>query len=128
MPTSDKDHTIAKLQNDIENFKNTLYGVNNKLVVHNDLKNDVSVHQSLIRESETKRTELHNLIKTTNVSITEETQKNKAFQTELQDAVSQAKTKAFNLEADIANLKAYHRADKQALNDIHAEKQQAYVV
>ena len=42
MPTSDKDHTIAKLQNDIENFKNTLYGVNNKLVVHNDLKNDVS--------------------------------------------------------------------------------------
>lgn len=50
---------IAKQQNDIENYKNTLYGVNNKLVVFNDLKNDVSVHQNLIRDSEGKRNELH---------------------------------------------------------------------
>jgi len=80
------DHTIAKLQNDVENYKNTLYGVNNKLVVFNDLKNDVSVHQNLIRDSEQKRNELHDLIKQSGVTSAQEAEKNKAFQTELADA------------------------------------------
>jgi hypothetical protein len=122
------DHTIAKLHNDIENYKNTLYGVNNKLVVFNDLKNDVSEHQTLIRESEGKRNELHAIIKQTGVSMSEETEKNKAYQTELANAAKQAAQKTFNLEGDMAQLKAHHESEKQALNDSHGQRQQAYVV
>ena len=48
------------LQNEVDHLKNTLLGLNEKLIVYNDLKLDLSTHRQMLQDSDSKRLKLQN--------------------------------------------------------------------
>lgn len=74
----DFDHRALVIDN--EHLRNTLIGLNEKLTVFNDLKNDLEQHQSMFEDSEVHREELQVHIKTTSVHIQSDSSQNKSYQ------------------------------------------------
>ena len=66
--------------NEIEHLKNTLVGLDEKLIVHNDLILEMKNHESMIKESEAQRAALQNEIVRLADKIREDTAAHVAYQ------------------------------------------------
>mmetsp|Transcript_18165 Transcript_18165/g.13216 ORF Transcript_18165/g.13216 Transcript_18165/m.13216 type:complete len:129 (+) Transcript_18165:93-479(+) len=101
-------------ERDVENehLKTTVIALNEKIEVMNDLKEDVSNHKSMLKQSEEKRVELQIHIEKTAVVIKQDTQEHNSYQSELIEENE-------SLKKEIMALKAAHaKKEKENLEAV----------
>lgn len=127
MTTPAQDLDKQRLIVDNESLKNTLYGVNEKLVVFNDLKKDVSDHQRLLQESESARAALQQVLQKSAVTLKDEAAKNLQFQSALKASTEAAHQERSAVEAQMKAQEIANDKAKQDLKREHQALQQNYI-
>ena len=74
------EHEYQLMANELDHHKNLLIGLNEKLTVFNDIKEDLEKHRSMISQSENARNDLQDSMKATSVQVSEHAADHKQYQ------------------------------------------------
>ena len=117
------DYEHEKLQQELEHHKNLLIGLNEKLTVFNDLKQDLDSHKTMTHKHEVAREELQAHIAENAQAFNDHAADGKSYQDTLIQENSNLKTLIQALEAKAAQALNDYNASLKAQNEAHIQKE-----
>ncbi len=112
------------LQNEVDHLQNTLLGLNEKLIVFNDLKRDLATHKQMLQESETKRQQLQDKLTAKAAEMDVLQQDFIRNQSGLAEAIAQLTIDRNALDTQLFNIRKDHLQVVTGLNSEHIQRRE----